>query len=758
MSIKKLLLLTVFLLSGLYAYTQTGDIRGFVYDKDNGEPILFATVYLAGTDYGATTDINGFFNIAKVPAGKYQLTCSYVGYDEGSTEVELRAGGIINQSLFLTTSSTQLQEIKVTAKKEEKKSDVRVSSIKVTAKEIKSIPGTGGQADLAQYLQVLPGVIFTGDQGGQLYIRGGSPIQNKILLDGMTIYNPFHSIGFFSVFETEIIRNAEVLTGGFSADYGGRVSAVVDITTRDGNKKRFGGLLGVNPFQTNVLLEGPIAKLDENSGTSTSFILTGKYSYLEQTSKTLYSYIDSTGLPFGFTDLYGKVSVTSKTGSKLNAFGFNFRDNVDISETSSLDWNSFGAGVNFKLIPSYARTIIGGHLAYSNYDINLVETGEVAPRQSSIGSFEVGFDITSYGKDSEVNAGIELEGPSTKFSFTNGLGINVEEDAYNTNFAAFAKYKQRIGKLVLEPSMRVQYYASISNFSLEPRIGLKLNATDNLRFKFASGIFSQNLISAVNERDVVNLFVGFLSSPGQLNLPNSNERASYRYQRSIHAIGGVEIDLMDNLSLNVEPYYKYFPQLINVNRNKTSPSDPNYATETGDAYGIDFLLRYDTKQLFLWAVYSLGYVNRDDGFQTYSTHFDRRHNINLVGNYKFGATGQWETSLRWNLGSGFPFTLTQGFFEDFNFDDGINSDYISENGDLGIIYSDDRNSGRLPYYHRMDASMKYTFNFTKYLKLELYGGVTNVYNRENIFYFDRIRYDRVNQLPLLPSMGMTLRF
>lgn len=757
MTIKKLLFTPILLLFTLLAVAQTGDIRGFVYDQDNGEPVLFATVFLSGTSYGGTTDINGFFNIAKVPAGTYTLTCTYVGYDSTGVVIDLKAGRIINQSLYLTESSTQLSEIKVTAKREESRSDVKISTIKVTPKDIKSIPGTGGQADLAQYLQVLPGVIFTGDQGGQLYIRGGSPIQNKILLDGMTIYNPFHSIGFFSVFETEIIRNVEVMTGGFGADYGGRVSAVIDITSRDGNKKRFGGLIGANPFQANILLEGPIVKLNEESGTSASFILTGKHSYLEETSKSLYSYIDSTGLPFGFTDIYGKVSLTSKTGSKLNAFGFNFRDNVDISNSSNLDWNSYGGGLNFKLIPNYAKTIIGGHFAYSQYDIALNETDE-RPRESSINSFEIGFDITGYGQDSEFKAGIELEGPATAFSFTNGLGINVEEDAFNTNFAGFVKYKKRLGSLVFEPSMRVQYYASISDFSFEPRLGMKLNATDNLRFKFAGGIFSQNLISAVNERDVVNLFVGFLSSPGQVATPGTSQKADYRYQRSIHAIGGVEIDILDNLELNIEPYYKYFPQLINVNRNKLSASDANYTTEKGDAYGVDFLLRYDTKSLFLWAAYSFGFVSRDDGEQVYPTHFDRRHNINLVGNYKFGADRLWEAGVRWNIGSGFPFTLTQGFYEDFNFEDGINTDFISENGDLGIIYSDDRNSGRLPYYHRMDVSLKRTLEFTKYLKLDIYAGVTNVYNRENIFYFDRIRYERVNQLPLLPSMGMTMSF
>jgi len=758
MTIKKLLFTPILLLIASLAIAQIGDIRGFVYDKDNGEPVLFATVYLSGTSYGATTDVNGFFNIAKVPVGTYTLTCTYVGYDSTGVSLELKAGRIVNQSLYMTQSSTQLTEVKVTAKKEEARSDVRVSSIKVTAKDIKSIPGTGGQADLAQYLQVLPGVIFTGDQGGQLYIRGGSPIQNKILLDGMTIYNPFHSIGFFSVFETEIIRNAEVLTGGFSADYGGRVSAVIDITSRDGNKKRFGGLIGANPFQANVLLEGPILKLDEETGTSASFILTGKHSYLERTSKSLYTYIDSTGLPFGFTDIYGKMSLSgNKTGSKLNIFGFNFRDNVGISNTSDLNWNSWGIGSNFKIVPDFAKTIIGGHIAYSNYDIILKETEE-KPRESSINGFEIGLDLTSYGKDSEFNAGIELGFPSTTFEFTNGLGNDVSHRESNTNIAGFVKYKKQFGKLVVEPSFRLQYYASINGASPEPRLGLKFNATDNLRFKFAGGIFSQNLISGVNERDVVNLFVGFLSSPGQVTMPGTNQRADFRYQRAIHAIGGVEIDLGPNLELNIEPYYKYFPQLININRNKLSNTDADYATEIGNAYGIDFLLRYDSKNLFMWAAYSLGYVNRDDGEQIFPTHFDRRHNVNLVGNYKFGANRLWEAGLRWNLGSGFPFTLTQGFYEDIDFEDGINSDYIGTNGNLGIIYSDDRNSGRLPYYHRLDASLKRTIEFTKYLNLELYAGVTNVYNRENIFFFDRVRYDRVNQLPILPSAGMTMKF
>src|SRR5690606_13999774 len=135
-----------------------------------------------------------------------------------------------------------------------------MSVVKISPKEIKQLPTIGGEADLAQYLQVLPGVVFTGDQGGQLYIRGGSPVQNKVLMDGMIVYNPFHSIGLFSVFETDIIRNADVYTGGFTAEYGGRISSIMDTTTRDGNSKYFGGKVGFSPSGAKLLLEGPLKK------------------------------------------------------------------------------------------------------------------------------------------------------------------------------------------------------------------------------------------------------------------------------------------------------------------------------------------------------------------------------------------------------------------------------------------------------------------------------------------------------------------
>ncbi len=760
MYLKKLISLLFLTLIGSFAlFAQDGGtVRGYIYDKDNGEAILFSNVYIDGTEMGGTTDINGFYSISNIPAGKYVLTCSYIGYDSAGVEIIVEPGKIISQNLYLVEAATDLGIVDVSAKRDEKTKDVRVSVVTVTPKDIKSLPGAGGEADLAQYLQILPGVVFTGDQGGQLYIRGGSPIQNKILLDGMTIYNPFHSIGFFSVFDTEILRNVDVLTGGFNAEYGGRISSVIDVTTRDGNKKRLSGVLGANPFQAKLMLEGPIAKLNEETGTSASFIVSGKHSYLDQTSKALYNYIDSTGLPYNYTDIYGKVALSSKNGSKISLFGFNYLDKVKFNEVADLKWNNAGGGSKFVLIPTNSKMIFGGNFAFSNYNVGLQEADE-APRQSTISGFEAGLDFTFYGENTEFKYGFDFNGFRTEFQFRNAIDLNIEQIENTTELSGYFKSKFNFGdRMVLEPSLRVHYYASLNDFSIEPRLGMKLNITDYLRFKFAGGIFSQNLIAAVNEQDVVNLFVGFLSAPDAINEPNSSTRAKNRLQRAYHAIGGFEIDLAKNLSFNVEPYYKYFPQLININRNKLDISDPDFATETGNAYGLDFLLNYDTKRYFLWAAYSFGFVKRNDGIQTYPTHFDRRHNVNLLGNYNFGKSGQWQTSLRWNLGSGFPFTLTQGFFENFTFEDGISTDYVNGNGDLGVVYSDERNGGRLPYYHRLDFSFKRIFEFTKYLKLELYASVTNIYNRENIFYFDRIRYERVNQLPILPSAGFNFSF
>ncbi len=739
--------------------TDKGTVRGNVYDKETAQPLAFATVQIEGAGVGSATDINGFFSIADIPIGQYRLKVTYLGYEDFSADIKISKGEIVYKTAYLQESGTSLGEVVISGRKEQARSEVQVSKLTVTPKQIRSLPSTGGQADIAQYLTVLPGVIFTGDQGGQLYIRGGSPIQNRILLDGMTIYNPFHSIGFFSVFETELIRNVDVLTGGFNADYGGRISAIVDVKTREGNRKRLSGLFSASPFQAKAMIEGPIVPVKEDGGSSVSFVFAGKQAIIDQTAPTLYKNVnDGEGIPFNYRDLYGKLSLLSGNGSKMNVFGFGYNDGVSF-DIADFSWESTGGGFDFTLVPTNSNTIVGGTLTYSGYK-SRIEEADRKPRTSGINGFSGGLNFTNFDRNNELKYGLELTGFKTDFAFENFRGLTIEQIENTTEISVYMRWKRKIGALVIEPGFRLQYYQSLNDVSPEPRIGLKYNITDKFRFKAAGGLYSQNLLSTVNERDIVNLFVGFLSGPEETvyKAGSTTERVDHRLQKSMHGVAGFEVDITNNFEVNIEGYYKDFTQLLTLNRNKLLAQDPNYVVETGEAYGIDFSMKWEAKRFYVWGAYSLGVVNRFDGFQEYPPVFDRRHNLNLVTTYQAGKKKEWEFGARWNLGSGFPFTQTQGFYTNFNFNNGIGTDVLGGNGDLGILYSDVRNGGRLPYYHRLDLSAKRMIEFSKFVKMEITASVTNAYDRANIFYFDRVRFDRVNQLPILPSLSMTMQF
>ncbi len=782
MKFKPISLPVLFLLAMLFVMhkqglSQNGTVRGFVYEQETGEPVLFTNVYFYKTTVGATTDANGYFAISKVKPGDYFLMVTCVGFDTLKMPITIKAGDIISKKLYLSKSTVFLDEVNISASRQDKITQTQTSIIKITPKEIQQIPSIGGQPDLAQYLQILPGVIFTGDQGGQLYIRGGPPVQNKVLFDGMIVYNPFHSIGLFSVFDVDVLKSVDVYTGGFNAEYGGRISSVMDITTRDGNKNRIAGKVDVSTFGAKILLEGPIARQKTENSASASFIFSIKNSYLKQSSKIFYSYIDTNGLPYNYLDIYGKIAINTPNGSKVNLFGFNFSDKSSLWGTNykgdsiirvPLDyhWDSYGGGLNFLAIPAKSSVLIEGDFAYSNYKVVFQEANG-SPRSSSIAGFNGGLYFTYFfGKDA-LKYGLELSGFKTILDFYNSTGRRIDYAQNSTEVAVYAKYKWLPGKFIIEPGFRAQYYASLSELSLEPRLAIKYNVAKNFRLKMAAGMYSQNLISTTYDRDVVNLFYGFLASPDALPSDFNGKKVKTKLQRSDQVVFGFEWDILKNLTLNIEGYYKYYPQLTILNRNKLyndTPENANipdylkkdFVLETGDAEGVDVALSYDWKRLHLGLSYSLGFIHRNDGMNTYVPPYDRRHNLNIVGSYVFGKKSGWEIDARYNYGSGFPFTQTQGFYEMISFDD-ISGDIGTSNGTLGILYAD-YNKGRLPYYSRLDLNLKKIFLFGKNMKLEINLSVTNALNQQNIFYFDRVSYTRVDQLPLMPSLGISFSF
>lgn len=758
-------------------------LRGRVIDSD-GQPMEGAVVTIPALKKGAYTNPSGIYSMNGLPEGEYEVSAYFIGYDTAKAKVFLPRTGVITEGFVLEERIVYTDEVVITGNKtgEIQRTQVTTGVTPITAQEIKLLPSVGG-ADLAQYLQVLPGVVFTGDQGGQLYIRGGTPIQNMTLMDGMILYSPFHSIGLFSVFDPDYIRSVDVYSAGFGANYGGRISSVIDIKTRSGSVSQTKGKVSANPFSTAIMLEGPLKK--GNAGAGISYLISGRQNYIDQTSPTVYPYVgDSLGLPYKFQDLYGKLTASDGV-NYASVFGFSHSDDVLFEFPANISWDSYGGGAEFQLLPAEAGAIIRGNFAWSKYISGLRSQSEIFPRRSSIqgfnGQLNVGYIFNSVD---EFNFGMQFLGFQTDYVFTNSFGFSTDQVSSNTEAALFARYKKvfrvkqgskEFERAVLEPSVRFHYYNNQVTPRLEPRIRAKLNFP-GLSFSATAGMYSQNLMAAGSDRDVVNLFQGFLSAPTQL----ANKVQRNTLQTSWHLLGGVEAQLIRNVTTNVEAWYKNFTQLTNINRDKVFPDDPDYITETGLAYGFDFILKYQSPKWYVYSNYSWARVTRTDRLdqvepRTYPPVFDRRHTVNLLGAYKTGtfeakdASGRrirskfteskWEFSTRWTLGSGFPFTQTQGYFEKLDFrEDGAQSPIINQNGSLGLILSDELNGGRLPYYHRLDFSARRRWVFANSILLEADLTLINAYDRNNIFYFDRVRFEVVYQLPVLPSAGITLKF
>lgn len=750
-------LIVIFTLTNIAVFAQNGIIKGFVYDKSDGSPIPYSSILLVHSGTGVVTNDNGYFILTKLNEGTHRIKITFMGYDSLIEDIELKKGEVISKKFYLDKANMQIEGVEIIAQKEVMKTETYVSVQRVNAKQITQLPSIGGIPDLAQYLQILPGVIFTGDQGGQLFVRGGTPIQNKVLLDGLAVFNPFHSIGLFSVFDTDILKSADIYSAGFGAEYGGRISSVMDIRTRDGNRNRFSGKFDIGSFGSKMLLEGPIAKEKNNKKeNSASFLLSVKGSYLEQTSKFFYKYANETGLPYNYLDGYGKIAVQTTNGSRINLFGFSFNDGVNYPDIATYKWNAWGAGANFLILPSVSNMIMEGVIAYSDYKIGLKEA--VAPdRSSQVNGYTFNMNF-SYLKGKNVfKYGIEFIGTWVDYDFTNFYGTDCGQKTFNSELGLYFKYKWVYKKFIFEPGLRLHYYASQSFFSPEPRLAFKYNITDNFRLKFAGGLYTQNLMSATSDRDVVNLFYGMLTVPEVFSSEVNEKIVNNSLQKSQHLVLGVEFDVLKYISINVESYFKNFSQLTNINRYQVFEWDDEFILETGKAYGGDVSLKFDYKKLNVYASYSLNWVTRNDGIIVYRTHFDRRHNINLTTSYSFGKKDAWQIDMRWNYGTGFPFTKTKGIYPRSESITSVNTNFYNNNETLGIIL-DDINTGQLPDYHRLDISVKRRFIVSERVKMELIFGVTNAYNYYNIFYVHRVTNEKIYQLPILWSVNYNVKF
>ncbi len=766
---KQCILLLLFLFTTLILIGQKVKLTGFVYDKETGKPVIYTNVYFKGTSIGSTTNLDGYYAISNIPQGTYTLTIKHLNYDSLVEKITFSKGKTIRKNLFLTPKSIQLNEVRISSRSQALKKRSNVSVLEVDAKNIGSIPSIGGQPDIAQYMKVLPGVTSTGDQGGQIYIRGGAPVENKIIMDGMIIYNPFHSIGLYSVFDTDIIQSTKVYTGGFNANYGGRISSILDIKTRSGNKKRFSGNINLGSLSSKVLLEGPIAK-NKNTHTNPTFILSVKEGYADKSYKIFYPYInEKEGLPFSFHDIYSKISINGESGNKVDFFGFSYKDQVNY-EVAKFDWDSYGGGTNLVYVPYNSSTLINIHLAFTSYEVR-DHNYLTPPNKSLINGFNTGLAVTNIFNDNELKYGFELIGKKTDFTYYSSLYTKLQQVNNASEFASYIKAKFLTGRFIFEPGFRVHYYASLplKRFSPEPRLSAKILISENLRLKAASGLYSQDLMSSTSNVVAVDYFNGFVSGSDDMPDFYNDKRLDSYQQRSGHLILGTEIDISRNAMLNIEAYYKKYYQLSSPNLEKTYPNTQAYTDKPeylrtdfvigeGYAKGLETSFKYFGKHFNTWLVYSLGNTERKNERFTYIPSFDRRHNINVLNSLYFGKNNAWEFNTRWNLGSGLPFTKIIGLYPVANYKGAVTSDlssfYVNKKG----VKFDDYNEGRLPYYHRFDLNLMRKIKLSRHSKIEANIGVTNLYDRNNIFYFSFKDGKQINQLPFMVNFGLNYHF
>jgi hypothetical protein len=767
---KLLLIIGSFLVASLLginrATAQSAVIRGVVYDHASGLTLPGANVRIEGNVKGAISNENGVFQLTRLESKQHSLIISVVGYQTDTVLIDLSNTAFDEKDFFLHPVTYSVGEVTIQGFGLIEKTKTNISVYQITSKDLKRIPGFGGSSDLAQAMQVLPGVVFTGDQGGQLYIRGGSPSMNKVLMDGMTIYSPFHSMGLFSIFNSDAIQSADVYTAGFGAQFNGRISSIMDIRMRDGNPRQLSAKGSIDPFQSELLVEGPLIKQKESQTRSLSFLMTAKRSLIDVTGQSLFPYLDSVGLPFAYQDLYGKVTLHGNGGNQIQFTGFRNTDQVNFPGLVALDWLSSGLGFQATFAPYGSKAQIIPYLNYSGYEIHYL-ANDTLLKTSRIGGFEGGIRVRYQLNYDELEFGVGLDGFNALTDFKNTVGNRFYQEDNSSDLTGYAKYVKRLNKVILEGGISLIYYGSLTAFSPEPRLRLKYKLSDRFHMKAAAGWYSQNLLTTTSDRDVVNLFNGYIASPQQLQGEIFGVPIKDHLQKARHYVLGFDWFGNQSFECSGEVYLKDFNQLINVNRNKLYQDSPEnsdkpaylkktYIVEQGYSYGLDLNFSYRHKGLNLSGNYSLSWNTRTDEVQRYTPHFDRRHTINLIASYSFGKSKTWSLSGRWNLGSGLPFTQTRAYYElldPFKSPYEYGETYIP--GELGVIYAG-YNQGRLPAYHRLDFNLRKSVSL-KFMTVDLSAGIVNAYDRHNLFYFDRTGYKLIYQLPAIPTIGAVVQ-
>ncbi len=729
-----------FLLPGIFSpliiAQENGTLRGIVTDSTTGEVLPFANIQIRELKSGGVSNSNGYFFIPSIPANKnYTVSISFMGYITKTIRVHIVPDKINDIKVGLVPTSIMMQQVEKVGKRNTEKNATDLGLQRISMMSIEMAP-KGIESDIFRSLHYIPGVQSTGDVSARYYVRGSPSNENMVLLNDVTIYNPFHAFGIFSVVDPDIINSVEFYKGGFPPEYGGRLSSVLNIITKDGNKNNFDAIASSSFLTGKVLLDGPIPH--------GSFIISARKSY---STEILRKFLNNQNAPIDFYDGSFKLSYANPDfipGSKIILDGFFSGDRLINSDplVEDLSWYNSVLGMRWIQITD-SPLFFEIDLSMSNFD------GEVSPKLSGAApetnsvndiTFNSKFTYIYNSKD-ELHTGLEIKNIDTKLLLQNSLGATSDIGSSGSNIDFYLYYKfLRYSDFGASLGTRV-VLAGLSqsdngNLLLDPYLNLTYNVNPLITLKASWGIYDQQMTTLSDENEVISLFEPWIITPSYL-----------KPATDIIYSGGATVNFTDFLSLDAESYYKVLQNIPTLNNNKILDSDPDLLATSGESYGYEFQLKYNKAPLNITTSYTLSWAYNNLNGWIYYPRYDVRNSFNIMFDYDFGAG--WRASAVWVFDSGLPFTQSMGYYDKFYFQDFYSNWQIYESyKPVGILA--DKDLARLPDYHRLDLSVSKYFEISPF-KFTIDASVINVYNRKNIFYFVRNTGARVYMLPFLPT-------
>lgn len=763
-------------------------ISGYVSQDGSGEKLIAASVAIEGKAVGTISNEFGFYSLT-LEEGCYNVIYTFVGYQPITIKVDLADNQLLNVSL---SQGHQLQEVVITQKKEnELHVRPQMSLNTLSMSQVKVTPVLFGEADVLKTIQLLPGVKSGSEGTSGIYVRGGTPDQNLILLDGVPVYNASHMLGFFSVFNADAINSTQIFKGGFPARYGERLSSVIDVRMKEGNMQKYEGELAVGLISSKLSLSGPIVK------DKTSFIVSARRTYADLLIKGIElmrkSKEDDKVPNIYFYDINAKVNHKFSDSDRLYLSFYGGKDitkaeskdtYVDGSTTTvdkanfDLSWGNTIGAVRWNHIFS-PKLFANTTATYTRYNFNLyadfqnsiIENNATPKVNQGSSNFLSGIDDLGAKIDFDyfpVSAHtIKFGASATYHTFTpsaNETRITSSEDPsldnirndrkkiYAKELALYAEDTYDINPMLsLNAGLRGSLFLvdGASYHAVEPRLSFNIKTSESSSVKLSYVAMSQYLHFLTS---------GSMALPSDLWVPTTSKVKPQRSNQV--AIGFTKT--LNKYNFTLETYYKKMDNIIEYkdgaffNQNETNWED-KVAAGNGTGYGVEFMAEKNTGKLTGWLSYTLSWANRkfDDlnGGRSFPFSYDKRHDVSIVLNYK--ATDRIDFGATWVYNSGRAFTLGTETYTPYT------SDIIDTQSKTTVSNNSDRNNIRLPAYHRLDLGVNFR-------KKKTWGertwslGAYNVYNRHNTFFVypstNREKLKSFSLFSIIPSISYSIKF